>query len=179
MFKHYIGQLFGGLIALIVSAAAYGQPLNERVLIVYNSNVPESLDVATHYRIARSIPSSNLCAIAPPSTTTVTDVQYSSTVRTPVRDCVRAAGLRNILYIVLSWGTPYKVTTASRAFSVDSALADMWNDVGTIFPTHPDRPCTRIRTTRARRRWATSIRLSFRWPPTARTHKGDLLRLAA
>mgnify|MGYP000704602995 CR=1 FL=1 len=72
MLKNYVGQLFGAAIALTVSSAAYAQPLNERVLVVYNSNVPDSLDVASHYRTARNIPVANLCALAPPSTTSVT-----------------------------------------------------------------------------------------------------------
>ena len=140
MLKRYIGRLLGGVIALTITAVAHGQPLNERVLVVYNSNVPESLDVATHYRTARSIPSANLCAIAPPSTTSLTQVQYNSSVRTPVRACLKAAGPRTILYIVLSWGTPYKFTTDSRSFAIDSALADVWDEVNSTFALHPDPP---------------------------------------
>ena len=140
MFKHHVGRFFGGVIALTISFAAHAQPLNERILVVYNSNVPESIGVATHYRNARSIPSANLCAIAPPSTSSLTHVQYDSTVRAPVRACLQAAGTGTILYIVLSWGTPYKLTAGSRPFAVDSALADIWDDVNPTFAPIPTRP---------------------------------------
>lgn len=38
-------------------------PLNERVLVVYNNNVPESLDVANYYASRRGIPATNLLGL--------------------------------------------------------------------------------------------------------------------
>ncbi len=65
------------------SAVDPSTPLNQRVLVVYNSNVPESLEVADHYVARRQIPASRKCAVAPPGAGFISWADYLSTVRAP------------------------------------------------------------------------------------------------
>jgi uncharacterized protein (TIGR03790 family) len=104
-------------------------PLNQRVLVVYNSSQSASLAVANHYVAQRSIPSANLCAINPPSTTTLTWSQYVATIKTPIRNCLNTVGPTNILYIVFTYLTPYIVTgsTSPLYFAIDQYVADIWD----------------------------------------------------
>src|ERR1700738_4590372 len=85
-------------------------PLNQRVLIVYNSTVPASVSVANYYATQRSIPAANLCPISPPSATGLSWSQYVATVKTPIQNCLTAVGPKNILYIVFAYMTPFHVS---------------------------------------------------------------------
>ena len=60
---------------------AAATPLNERVLVVYNANVPESLEVANYYLAKRGIPSTQKCAITPSDATAVDWYQFDDSVR--------------------------------------------------------------------------------------------------
>jgi uncharacterized protein (TIGR03790 family) len=104
-------------------------PLNQRVLVVYNSNISASAGVANYYATQRSVPTANLCAISPPSTTALSWSQYLSTVKTPIRNCLNAVGPQNILYIVFSYMTPFTVTGSTSPFyyAVDQYVADIWD----------------------------------------------------
>jgi uncharacterized protein (TIGR03790 family) len=104
-------------------------PLNQRVLVVYNSSNSASLAVANHYVAQRSIPSANLCAINPPSTTGLTWSQYVASVKTPIQNCLNAVGPNNILYIVFTYLTPYTVngSTSPFYFAIDQYVADIWD----------------------------------------------------
>jgi uncharacterized protein (TIGR03790 family) len=102
--------------------------LNQRVLIVYNSADANSTAVANHYAAQRAIPSANLCAIAPPSTSLVSWAAYTSTVRTPVQNCLTALGSSNILYIVFTYNTPYDLIGPDQAtYALDQFVADIWD----------------------------------------------------
>lgn len=57
------------LVMILGVAPLAGQPLNQRVLVVYNTNFADSLTVANYYIAQRGIPAANLCAISPPSST--------------------------------------------------------------------------------------------------------------
>ena len=105
------------------------QPLNQRVLVVYNSTVPASLNVATYYATQRSIPTGNLCPISPPSTTSLSWSQFVSTVKIPIQNCLNSVGPQNILYIVFTYQTPYDVpgSTSPFYFAVDQYIADIWD----------------------------------------------------
>ena len=123
------GLLLLGVIVLVSHFASAQIPLNQRVLVVYNSNVAASASVANYYATLRSVPVANLCAISPPSTTNLSWSQYVSTVKTPIQICLNAVGPQNILYIVFSYMTPYFVTGSSSPFyySVDQYVADIWD----------------------------------------------------
>lgn len=118
------------------------RPLNQRVLVVYNSANSDSIAVANHYATQRSIPTANLCPINPPSTTTLTWSQYLSSVKTPVQSCLNSVGPSNILYIVFTYQTPYTVKGASGLlayYALDQYVADIWDQYATQdaypFPT--------------------------------------------
>src|SRR5271169_629563 len=121
--------LLFSVIALVTHFADAQVPLNQRVLVVYNSNVSASAGVANYYATQRSIPAANLCAISPPSTTGLSWSQYVSTVKTPIQSCLNVVGPQNILYIVFSYMTPYIVNGSTTPFfySVDQYVADIWD----------------------------------------------------
>ena len=115
-----------------VSSAA-GQPLSERVLIVYNKNVPTSLEVADYYMSKRGIPAANKCAITPSDTASVDWYEFETRVRAPIKACLNAAGKDRILYIVFTTQTPFRIhnvpTEAGREIrALDQFIADIWND---------------------------------------------------
>jgi len=103
-------------------------PLNERVLLVYNSNASESLAVARYYATQRRIPASNICKIAVNSTDYIDQDEFDSRVKIPVRKCLESAGKQKILYIVFSYQTPYALRLRNRGFSLDQFVADIWDE---------------------------------------------------
>jgi uncharacterized protein (TIGR03790 family) len=107
-------------------AAQSSLPLSERVLVVYNQSVPQSLEVANYYMARRGIPSSNKCAVNSAETYYISDWNaYNTSIKTPIRNCLNAVGRDKILYIVFSYQTPYKVGAA--AVSLDQQIADIWD----------------------------------------------------
>lgn len=100
------------------------------VLVVYNATAAasDSYTVASHYMAARNIPPYNLCSIAPPSIDSLSLSEYEAYVKAPIQQCLNALGSRNILYIVMSFMTPYSVIAGPQyASSVDSYIADIWD----------------------------------------------------
>ena len=78
------------LSALCGALLAYSQspppdPLSQRILVVYNTNFPDSLDVANYSVTRRAIPVANLCGISPPREDFVSAAEYESTVRVPIQ----------------------------------------------------------------------------------------------
>ena len=107
---------------------AQAQALNQRVLIVYNSNDTDSTSVANFYATQRGIPAANLCPITPSSTTLLGFAEYLSAVKTPVQNCLNALGQTNILYIVFTYNTPYDLLAPDQAiYSLDEFVADIWD----------------------------------------------------
>jgi uncharacterized protein (TIGR03790 family) len=113
--------------ALCLPAARSQTP--QQVLVVYNTNYADSLTVANHYMTARNIPSpANLCAITPPANDGLSLSDYTTSVKTPIQNCLNNIGSKNILYIVMSYLTPYEVAAGPFGIaSVDSYLADIWD----------------------------------------------------
>ena len=116
--------------------------LSQRVLVVYNANDADSLAVANHYAERRAIPQANLCPVAVPSSVSLSWAQYAATLKPAVQNCLGAAGPGNILYIVLAYRMPYRVTGSSDLlrYALDSYLADIWDRYATtdFFP-YPSR----------------------------------------
>src|SRR5678815_677485 len=138
-FKSFISAVPVAAILLNFFAAS-AQSLNQRVLVVYNAGIADSRDVAEYYRAARSIPAANMCAIAPPSDTVVTQAEYEATVKAPMRACLDTLGRRNVLYVVLTYGTPFVLNVNETGYALDSAIADIWDDVSPEFPKLEDAP---------------------------------------
>ncbi|HKR01123.1 MAG TPA: TIGR03790 family protein, partial [Pyrinomonadaceae bacterium] len=116
-------------------------PLNQRVLVVYSTVYPESLDVANYYMTKRGIPAANKCAVTPVHEHRILDWDvYESSIKAPIRTCLDAVGRDKILYIVFSHMTPYKVGPDSYLRSLDQQIADIWDEYspGIYVPgTHP------------------------------------------
>jgi uncharacterized protein (TIGR03790 family) len=106
------------------------EPLNRRVLVVYNSGMRESGDVAKYYVQRRAIPKSNLCRISPPTAARLNWDQYVTWVRNPIQKCLKSVGPANILYIVFAYQTPYTVKGIDNPlnYAIDSYVADIWDE---------------------------------------------------
>jgi uncharacterized protein (TIGR03790 family) len=138
--------LICGIGHVCISSPLAGQPLNQRVLVVYNTNFADSLTVANYYMAQRGIPAANLCAISPPSGTGISMTDYVNTVKMPVRTCLTNVGRTNILYIVFSYLTPYGIAGPNPppyVYSLDSYVSDIWDQYTTQnfnpVPTAPHR----------------------------------------
>lgn len=113
--------------------------LGKRVLVVYSSTTRESKQVAEYYMEKRAIPSANLCRINPVWAKDGSDMvsvdwsQFDEIVRNPVRKCLAKVGRDEILYVVFSFKTPYRLLNAPSGFgvSVDQYVADIWDETGT------------------------------------------------
>ncbi|MCP5534720.1 MAG: TIGR03790 family protein [Akkermansiaceae bacterium] len=57
----------------------------ESVAVLYNSNIPESKDLAEFYAQMRKIPAANLVGLALPENDQITRQQYNTTLRDPLR----------------------------------------------------------------------------------------------
>jgi uncharacterized protein (TIGR03790 family) len=122
-------------VSLLGPAPVRGQtPLEQRVLVVYNSSAADSLAVARHYMSQRHIPEGNLCRIAIDQVDYIKQSDYESRVRAPLRKCVESVGKRKVLYIVFSYQTPYVVTFGERGFALDSFVADLWDEYSDTRP---------------------------------------------
>ncbi len=122
-------------VALPARAQTPPLPLNQRVLVVYNSSVKESKKVAEYYMRRRGIPARNLCRIwtsYEAGDATVSWEDFPDVIRNPVRKCLQKLGADAILYIVFSYGSPYRISGVSRGYgmSVDHLVADIWDRAG-------------------------------------------------
>ena len=131
--------MFRVLLLLAVTAPAFAAPvpLNQRVLVVYNARSKDSRHVANYYVKNRSIPAANTCALNTirlqdhtshwePS---IASKEFQRKVVQPIRRCLTRVGKKKVLYIVLTFGTPYHLTDTrtGAGVSIDSYLADVWN----------------------------------------------------
>lgn len=131
------------ILLLVPFALPAKAALNQQVLVLYDPSVPDSVNVANHYLAARSIPSTNLCAISPPETVfALSWSTYVSAVKTPVQNCLNSLGPNNILYIVLAYIRPFSLHGQNgTVYSLDGYLADIWDQYTNqdAFP-YPDVP---------------------------------------
>ncbi len=118
------GLLFAGA----RSSRAQTQPLNERVLVVYNPDIPESREVANYYMAKRGIPERNSCKIRVSSTEAVGLEKFESQVKGPIRKCLDKVGKDQILYIVFSYQTPFALGLPDKNHALDQFVADIWDE---------------------------------------------------
>src|ERR1700731_3789689 len=118
-------------------------PLAQRVLVIYDPGVPDSVTVANHYSASRGIPSGNFCAISPQETASpLSWFAFVSAVQTPIQNCLNAVGPNQILYIVFSYIRPFSLVAQNgKTYAIDQYTADIWNKYGTTdeFP-YPAQP---------------------------------------
>jgi len=130
------------LVFLASSPSVQAQPtLNLRVLVVYTVGDSASKKVAEYYINQRHIPEDNLCPIKPWSFTddgsiSVPWQDFDSVIEKPIRKCLQTVGKDKILYIVFSYGTPYKISQApqGREIAIDQYVADIWDEIGGPHP---------------------------------------------
>ena len=105
------------------------------VLVVYNSayntdsnndNVQDSLEIASYYKSARSIPDVNIVGIDMPTTLAITRSQYNSYIKSPLESYLNNNNLKDtIKYIVLVKGVPMKVyDTSGNANNYSNVTGD-------------------------------------------------------
>jgi uncharacterized protein (TIGR03790 family) len=117
-------SLFAGL----VLSPAQGLPLNQRVLVVYDTDFAGSRDVANYYMAKRGIPEGNSCKIRVSSADSVDQKEFESHVKQPIRKCLDNVGKDQILYIVFSYQTPFALRLAGKTYSLDQFVADIWDE---------------------------------------------------
>jgi uncharacterized protein (TIGR03790 family) len=142
-FSHHGRALARTLFCIAVwTSTLIAQPLNERVLVVYNAANADSAAVAEYYRSARSIPQANLCATNPPAIVYLTEAQFNATLKPQIRACLDNVGRQKVLYIVMAYATPFALSTSVRGFAIDSVVADIFDEVATGFVPSPFAPDT-------------------------------------
>src|ERR1035438_9602301 len=110
------------------AALSPATPLAQSVLVVYNSADSSSTAVAQYYISKRGIPSANLCAITPPRIHWLYLVDFDSPVRTPIKNRLYALRSSYLLYIVMTYHTPYDVIAPDTAtYALDQFIADIWD----------------------------------------------------
>lgn len=132
-----------------VFVALQAQPVSRasQVLVVYNTMYPESKAVADYYIAQRRIPSANKCAIdaeAPGPNGYIFGglAGYRERIKAPIQKCLTRIGKDNIVYIVFSYMTPFKVFDDAFAGqrqirAIDSLVADVWNTNETAQSPNP------------------------------------------
>jgi uncharacterized protein (TIGR03790 family) len=113
---------------LVFAAAAFPQsvPLQDRVLILVNDRVPESVSVGQYYAAKRNIPIANILHLKTLASEQISQEEFKEQIETPVRKFLDANGgamRRKILYIVPTYGVPVKI---AQQFAVDSVLVMMY-----------------------------------------------------
>ena len=109
--------------------AANPARLADRVLVVYNKSVRDSLEVAEHYIARRGIPNANLCALRPPDVRALDWSSFDESVKVPLRKCLERAGRDKILYIVFTYQTPWRLGGAPNGpYALDQFVADIWDE---------------------------------------------------
>jgi uncharacterized protein (TIGR03790 family) len=112
--------------------------LARRVLVVYNRADSDSKAVAKYYARKRGIPAQNLCSISPIENVRLSWTEYVKSVQKPIQKCLNAVGPKNILYIVFTYNTPYRVEGAGKrkppqggdlamSYAIDQYVADIWD----------------------------------------------------
>jgi uncharacterized protein (TIGR03790 family) len=101
-------------------------PLKDRVLILVNDRVRESVSVGQYYAAKRNIPTANILHLKTLATEEISQDEFKDQIENPVRKFLDAGGgamRKKILYIVPTYGVPVKI---AQQFAVDSVLVMMY-----------------------------------------------------
>lgn len=113
-------------LVLAAVSAAQSVPLKDRVLILVNGRVPESVSVGQYYAAKRNIPAANILHLKTAATEQISQDEYKDQIENPLRKFLDANGgamRRKILYLVPTYGVPVKI---AQQFAVDSVLVMMY-----------------------------------------------------
>lgn len=104
-----------------------GSPVNDRVLVVVNSNSPISMAIGEYYRMRRNIPAGNVLALAVPlndpnlgsaSDQNTSRTEFEQDIRDPIADFLVLNDLQDqIRYIVTVKGIPYRIAGTGSSFA--------------------------------------------------------------
>lgn len=131
------------LLAVIVAFSALAGcaqtgPLASHVLVVVNTDEKDSKAVAAHYMQVRGVPLQNRCNVKPAGQSS-DDVtarldwdDFVKTIEDPVRKCLDRIGRWEIIYIVVSYKTPFALAhqPSEHGWAIDQYLADIWDKTG-------------------------------------------------
>jgi uncharacterized protein (TIGR03790 family) len=78
--------LLAAAIAFASASAAAGSGIADRVVLVANSDAPDSVSIARHYAEVRGVPSANIIALRMPVSETITWKQFVAAVWQPLED---------------------------------------------------------------------------------------------
>jgi uncharacterized protein (TIGR03790 family) len=128
-------------LAVLLSALALHGQTGRQVLLVVNGKDPVSRQVGDYYRVRRSVPVKNVCALETQAGEEIEWQIYVVQIERPIAACLEKNGLREqVLYIALTMGIPLKIRgggsrwTAEYA-SVDSELTLLYSKMrGAKFP---------------------------------------------
>jgi uncharacterized protein (TIGR03790 family) len=114
------------MLVLAAVSSAQSVPLKDRVLILVNDRVPESVSVGQYYAAKRNIPAANILHLKTGATEQISQEEFDDQIEKPVRKFLDAGGgamRKKILYIVPTYGVPVKI---AQQFAVDSVLVMMY-----------------------------------------------------
>lgn len=135
-------------------APTHHQITPERVAFVYNTNDPDSLEVAQYYRDARQIPNANLIglAITVPTqgatgitceTVTLDEADYLYQIENPLLAALETLGAdfgtdgtSPIWVIILGYGIPLSYNDGGETIAIASRLHRLNKSVSHKFPNH-------------------------------------------
>jgi uncharacterized protein (TIGR03790 family) len=92
-------------------------PEASRVVVLYNPATVGSEDVARYYADFRGVPDANLCAVTTTTGDTLDGGDYPAFV-----EAVDACAADHVLYVVPTWGVPYKVSGRVRDLAGSSIV---------------------------------------------------------
>ena len=116
------------LCTFVFAVVAFAQtiPLKDRVLILVNDRVPDSVSVGQYYAAKRNIPAANILHLKTVATEQISQDEFKDQIENPLRKFLDANGgamRRKILYIVPTYGVPVNI---AQQFAVDSVLVMMY-----------------------------------------------------
>ncbi|MEM6314596.1 MAG: hypothetical protein AAF743_10935, partial [Planctomycetota bacterium] len=105
------------LAALLISALPVRAGLTaDDVMILANSEMPESIAVAEHYAERRGIPPERICAVPMPFGERVGFARYHNEIAPAVRTWIAANGLReDVTCVVAVYGVPLRIEDREKA----------------------------------------------------------------
>jgi uncharacterized protein (TIGR03790 family) len=129
-------MIFRGIVLLIMATvfsapvlvAQTSRPAGSEVLIVYRPDFKESKQVALYYAERRSIPTENLCPVSGlhDATDSIPFDDFDKKVKKKVLACLEKADKSRILYILLTYGFPFKLSGVPTGYgeALDQYLAE-------------------------------------------------------
>jgi uncharacterized protein (TIGR03790 family) len=131
----------GGVLLLPAWLSASERASGSQVLVVYRSDSKDSKRIAEHYAEKRSVPAENLCPVPHlgEATETITRDDFERKLQKQVVACLEKSGKSRILYILLSYGFPFRISNMPTGFgeAVDQYLQIPFDTTPWARPNNP------------------------------------------